>query len=82
MTAVPADEAAERFSPGFIRFLWARFLGTAAQQVILVALGWQVYTLTASAWDLGLVSLMQFLPALILTIPSGQIVDRVDRRRW
>lgn len=48
--------------------------------MMLVALGWQMYDLTASAWDLGLVGLMQFLPALLLTIPAGLLVDRVDRR--
>ena len=80
MTDVP-EAPAERFSPRFMRFLWARLLATAAQQMILVALGWQIYALTSSAWDLGLVGLMQFLPALVLTIPAGQLVDRVDRRR-
>ena len=48
--------------------------------MLLVALGWQMYDLTGSAWNLGLVGLYQFLPAIVLTIPAGQIVDRVDRR--
>jgi MFS family permease len=48
--------------------------------MLMVALAWQMYDLTASAWDLGLVGLMQFVPALVLTIPAGQLVDRVDRR--
>ena len=48
--------------------------------MLLVALAWQMYDLTGSAWDLGLVGLMQFLPALLLTLPAGQLVDRVDRR--
>jgi MFS family permease len=66
--------------PGLVRFLWVRLAGTTAAQMLLVALGWQMYQLTSSAWDLGLVGLVQFLPALFLTIPAGQIVDRVDRR--
>jgi len=66
--------------PGLLRFLWVRLVGTTAAQMLLVALAWQMYELTSSAWDLGLVGLMQFLPALLLTIPAGQIVDRVDRR--
>jgi len=66
--------------PGLLRFLWVRLAGTTAAQMLLVALAWQMYELTASAWDLGLVGLVQFLPALLLTIPAGQIVDRVDRR--
>jgi MFS family permease len=65
---------------GFRTFLWTRLLGTAANQMLLVALAWQMYDLTGHAWDLGLVGLMQFLPALLLTIPAGQLVDRVDRR--
>ena len=67
-------------APAFRRFLWARLLSNGAQQMLLVALGWQMYDLTSSAWDLGLVGLMQFLPALFLTIPAGQLVDRADRR--
>ncbi|HET7729810.1 MAG TPA: MFS transporter [Usitatibacter sp.] len=61
-------------------FLWTRLAGNSANQMLLVALGWQVYDLTGSAWDLGLVGLFQFLPALALTIPAGQLVDKVDRR--
>ena len=69
-----------RLAPGLACFLWVRLLGAAANQMLLVALGWQMYDLTSSAWDLGLVGLVQFLPALVLTIPAGQLVDRVDRR--
>src|SRR5918993_3542349 len=77
---IGASLALGEFTPGFRRFLWARLLSNAAQQMLLVALGWQMYDLTSSAWDLGLVGLMQFLPALFLTIPAGQLVDRADRR--
>lgn len=75
------SEPGSPLSTDFRRFLWSRLLGNAAMQMLLVALGWQVYALTDSAWDLGLVGLLQFVPALLLTIPAGQIVDRVDRRR-
>ena len=40
--------------------------------MLMVALGWQMYDLTGSAWDLGLVGLLQFLPALALALPAGQ----------
>ena len=68
------------FSRSFRRFLWTRLLGTAANQILMVALAWQMYDLTGRAWDLGMVGLMQFVPALLLTLPAGQLVDRVDRR--
>jgi len=64
----------------FYFFLWTRFLGTAANQMLLVALGWQMYDLTGSALDLGFVGLLQFIPTLLFTIPAGQLADRVDRR--
>jgi MFS family permease len=75
-----AAEALPPLSRSFHLFLWTRFLGTAANQMLLVGLGWQMYDLTSSAWDLGLVGLFQFIPAVLLTIPAGQLADRVDRR--
>ena len=80
MTTQPGSTTPAGFAPGFRHFLAARLLSNAAQQMLLVALGWQMYDLTSSAWDLGLVGLMQFVPALFLTIPAGQLVDRADRR--
>ncbi len=68
-------------SRSFVRFWFARLCGTTASQMLMVALGWQMYELTASAWDLGLVGLYQFVPALLLSLPSGHVADRVHRGR-
>ena len=65
----------------FMRLWYARLAGTAAAQMLMVAVGWQMYELTGSAWDLGLVGLLQFLPALLLTLPAGQLIDRWHRAR-
>jgi MFS family permease len=67
--------------PDFLRFWFARVAGTAANQMLMVALGWQIYDLTGSAWDLGLVGLLQFLPSLVLMLPAGDVVDRHHRAR-
>jgi len=45
-----------------------------------VAVGWQLYSLTGSALDLGLVGLVQFVPMVLLTLVVGQVADRCDRR--
>src|SRR3989454_364895 len=45
-----------------------------------VAVGWQLYSLTGSALDLGLVGLVQFVPTIALTLVVGQVADRCDRR--
>lgn len=41
---------------------------------------WQVYLLTGSALDLGLIGLVRFAPNLLLSLVSGVIVDAYDRR--
>jgi MFS family permease len=67
--------------PDFMRFWWARLANTCASQMLMVAVGWQMYDLTGSAWDLGLVGLLQFLPALALVLVTGDVVDRHHRAR-
>ena len=65
----------------FLRFWAGRLAGTFANQMLLVAVGWQMYDLTGRAWDLGLVGLFQFVPALAFALVSGHVADRYDRRR-
>lgn len=65
----------------FVRQWVARLFGTAAGQMLMVAVGWQMYELTGSAWDLGLVGLLQFLPALALVLVAGHAIDRWHRAR-
>jgi MFS family permease len=65
----------------FMRLWFSRLAGTTANQMLLVALAWQMYDLTHSAWDLGLVGLYQFLPAVALVLVAGQVVDRLNRAR-
>ena len=64
-----------------MRFWYARFAGTSANQMLMVAVGWQMYELTGRAWDLGLVGLLQFLPALALVLVAGHVVDGFHRGR-
>jgi MFS family permease len=63
----------------FVRFWLARLFGTTSLQMLMVALAWHMYDITSSAWDLGLVGLFQFVPALLLTLPAGHLADRVHR---
>ena len=63
----------------FMRFWLARVSGILANQMLSVALAWHMYEITGSAWDLGLVGLFQFVPALILTLPAGHIVDKLNK---
>jgi len=65
----------------YTHFWYARLSGSAATQMMMVAVAWQMYDLTGSAWDLGLVGLLQFLPALVLTLVAGHVADRYNRAR-
>ena len=51
-----------------------------ALQMAVVAIGWQVYTTSGRALDLGLLGLAEFLPLLLLALPAGQLADRLPRR--
>lgn len=78
--ASPAQRyAAFRHGP-FLRYWLARFLMTFATQVVSVAVGWQIYDLTRDPFDLGLVGLIQFAPALLLVLVTGAVADRFGRR--
>jgi MFS family permease len=65
----------------FLRFWMARLFGVLANQMLMVAVAWHMYELTSSAWDLGLVGLFQFVPALVMALPAGHLADRWHRGR-
>jgi MFS family permease len=61
-------------------FLGGRLLSTLAVQIQSVAVGWQIYALSHDPLSLGVVGLAQFLPMLALTLPAGDLADRLNRR--
>lgn len=64
----------------FVRYFSARFLTSFATQIVSVAVGWQIYDQTQNAALLGWIGLVQFLPALILVVPTGVAADKLGRR--
>ncbi|MGI4952475.1 MAG: MFS transporter [Janthinobacterium lividum] len=67
--------------PAFQLYWAARVLSSGASQVLAIAVGWQIYALTGSTLQLGLIGLAQFLPMVLMTLPAGHVADRLDRRR-
>jgi MFS family permease len=62
------------------RRLWLGMLGSSfGTQMVSVAVGWQVYAIHRSAFDLGLIGLAEFLPLVLLALPAGQLADRLPR---
>jgi MFS family permease len=80
------DDTVRRRLPPALRIrdfalLWASMITNGlASQMLVVAIGWQVYEIHRNPFDLGLVGLMEFLPLPILALPAGQIADRLPRR--
>jgi len=64
----------------FVLFWLSRVAATVGSQMMALLIGWQVYALTGSAFDLGLVGLIQFVPSVVLTLLIGHAADRYDRR--
>src|SRR5207244_12115627 len=65
----------------FLFFLLSRSFSRFASQIGAVAIGWQVYDLTGSAFDLGMIGLVQFLPTALLLFVAGHAADRYERKR-
>jgi MFS family permease len=64
----------------FAFYQFARVLLILGGQMYLVALHWQVYDMTRSPLQSGLVGLAQFIPNLLLALPAGHVADRLNRR--
>jgi MFS family permease len=79
-SSIPATETSVLKHRPFASFLSARVSSSIAFQIQGVAVGWQIYDLTGSAFYLGLVGLAQFLPMFLLTLVAGHAADRYDRR--
>ncbi|MHC2461508.1 MFS transporter [Bradyrhizobium embrapense] len=65
----------------FLFFLSSRSLSRFSSQIGAVAIGWQIYDLTGSAFELGMVGLIQFLPTALLVFVAGHAADRFERKR-
>jgi MFS family permease len=66
--------------PSFRNYLLTRIFSTSAYQVMSVAVAWQVWDITRSAFALGLVGLLQFLPKFVFLPFAGNLADRFERR--
>ena len=67
--------------PQFRRLWIGLAISQVGSQLTMVAVFFQVYLLTGSSLDVGLVSLAQLVPALVGSLLGGSVADAVDRRR-
>ncbi|HET7554450.1 MAG TPA: MFS transporter [Gaiellaceae bacterium] len=67
--------------PAFRRLFVGQTISTFGSEVAAVAAPFQLYQLTHSTLQVGLLSLCELVPLLTLTIVGGAVADAVDRRR-
>lgn len=64
------------------RLLWTNLLiSQIGSQMQVVAVVWHVYLLTKSPLSLGIIGLVRFIPLIFLSLFSGIIADRFDRKK-
>src|SRR6186997_2646976 len=80
-TAVKHDPYAALRYPDFRLLIFGRFIASLGEQMVSVAIGWELYERTGSAFALGLVGLVQILPVIVLVFISGHVADRFNRKR-
>lgn len=76
-----ADTTPLRESPAFRRLFAGQAVSFVGTQVTAVAVPLQVYAITRSSLDVGMVGLVGLLPLVIFGLYGGAIADSVDRRK-
>src|SRR6478609_607424 len=79
--AVKKDTFAALRYKDFRSYLGMRFFFTFAYQMQAVILGFYIYHLTKSAFALGLIGLIDAIPALGFGLFGGYIADKSEKRK-
>jgi MFS family permease len=67
--------------PSVRLYLTSSALSTTGISLMLAVLFKQAFDLTGDALTIGIIGLLQFIPAVLLVVVSGYLADRFDRRR-
>jgi MFS family permease len=65
----------------FLLYLSGRFIASLGQQMLNVAVGWELYERTHSPLALGFVGLTQMIPMFGFTLPAGHLADNYNRKK-
>src|SRR5438034_5313566 len=83
-TVSPAGKTSDPYAVlgnrDFVLYLIGRLIASFGQQMLTVAVGWELYERTGSALALGMVGLIQMVPMIGLTLPAGHVADTWNRK--
>jgi MFS family permease len=79
----PAGESAYAVlkNANFTRYLTGRFVASLGQQMLVVAIDWELYQRTHSALSLAFVGLSLMVPMILFTVPAGHFADTFNRKK-
>jgi len=80
-TLPPVSAYAVLRNADFARYLTGRFVASLGQQMLVVAIDWELYARTHSALALMFVGLSLMIPMILCTIPAGHFADTFDRKK-
>ncbi len=64
----------------FNTFLLVRFALVFAWSMQFIIIEWEVYRITKDPWSIGLIGLMEIIPAFTMALFAGHIVDQREKR--
>jgi len=65
----------------FFRYLIGRFVASLGQQMLVVAIDWELWKRTHSALALAFVGLSLMIPMILFTVPAGHFADIFNRKK-
>jgi MFS family permease len=79
----PAEESAYAVlrNANYTRYLTGRFVASLGQQMLFVAVDWELYRRTGSALSLAFVGLSFMIPMILCTLPAGHFADTFNRKK-
>src|ERR1700679_1348512 len=79
----PVDESAYAVlrNADFFRYLIGRFVASLGQQMLVVAIDWELWKRTHSALALAFVGLSMMVPMILCTVPAGHFADIFNRKK-
>ncbi len=80
-TVSPSDPYAVFRLRDFRLYLTGRLVAVLGQQMLTVAVGWELYERTHSPLALGLVGLVEMIAMVCCTLPAGHVADNFNRKR-
>jgi MFS family permease len=80
-TTADGDSYAVLRNRDFRLYLIGRFAASLGQQMLVFAVGWELYERTRSALALGAVGLAFMVPMVACTLPAGHVADNFNRKR-